>query len=203
MPNKKSLAEQLATLKPVVSKTTNYFPDVIINKNGQVFELYDDEFDLYTDCIDLNTNVQSLPELMKEWFLYDCLTSQNVSEFLQSAGIDDILNQKQFMDLMSGKAYLSEPLLKFVYEILPFGIAKDKIKSLNNNASHGKNCKYCIYIPEEVVLSKRQKMHEKANVKSKNLKHYANSQCSRSQKLAIFRNKALFAMGPGFAIKTR
>ena len=208
MPNEKSLAEKLTTLKPV-AKTTNYFPYVIINKNGQVVGLYKSEFDLYTDCIDLNINVQSLPELMKEWFLYDCLNYQNVSEFLQSAGIDDILNPKQFMDLMSGKAYLSEPLLKFVYEILPFGIAKDKIKSLNNNASHGKNCKYCIYISEEAMLLKRQEKQKikQEKIRLKKLERYANLKNLRDQKLPAFkafnRHKTLCAMGPGFAIKTR
>ena len=107
------------------------------------------------------------------------------------------------MDLMSGKAYLSEPLLKFVYEILPFGIAKDKIKSLNNNASHGKNCKYCIYISEEAMLLKttRKAKNKTRKNKIKKLERYANLKIyviKNWQHLKHLIDIKLCAMGPGF-----
>lgn len=75
--------------------------------------------------------VQSLSEVITEWYLFDSSCQKDIKTFLLAEEIADVFTEKDFMDLICGAAYLNEILLLFISIKLPFKITIERLRGLN------------------------------------------------------------------------
>mgnify|MGYP003701359567 CR=1 FL=1 len=90
-------------------------------------------------------------------------SNKSVSDFLKSEKIDHIFSEKDFDDLISGKAFLSNPLCKYIIDLCPFNITPLQMYKINPVGGERKELSFDenALIEERSTLRKRSEQDKK------------------------------------------
>ncbi len=146
-----------------------------MNKNELDFsEAYDDfdQFDsiskeekfdgigltyLYSDSI--NQKIESLADVFTEWFLFETSNNKSILSFLQSEGIDAVISETDFMDIISGYVAFNEETIIYIQKKLPFAVRLTKLHTLNYKVIHSDIFKRTIDIDVSLISDKIKQLN--------------------------------------------
>ncbi len=60
------------------------------------------------------SHIERLSDVFLEWYLFDDQNCDDVKTFLLNNQLENIFSEKQFIDLMTGAAYLNDDGVRFV-----------------------------------------------------------------------------------------
>lgn len=124
--------------------------------------------------------ISTLSEVFLEWYLFDAGNNKTIASFLKENELQDIFDEADFTDLMFGRAFLYDDLLRFVLIKLPFNIVPATLRRMNSDVARSQGTrgiaskkdlfdKTCDLVAEKTE-QRRQKQHEycrKCNAKHK------------------------------------
>ena len=128
-----------------------------------LFPIESDDTDMHivnTSQRDIESGrIDSLGEVFLEWYLFDPNSQKSIENFLQTEDLTNIFTEQQFMDLLCGKAYLDDALVKFVLLKLPFPLSFNKLGYLNSHVKNG----YLIESDYHTIIDKIRVQIQKIN----------------------------------------
>ena len=84
--------------------------------------------------------ISTLSEIFLEWYLFDSSKEKDVKTFLKDEELSDVFTEADIMDLMCGRAYLDDDILRLVILKLPFYIKPNRIQYLNARVPYVNPC---------------------------------------------------------------
>lgn len=144
-----------------------------------------DEFRLSYASSSVSSQISTLGELFAEYFLRDPNESNDIDTFLKSNQLNEIINEKQFMQLMCGEACLSQEALEFFRLKLPFEVTSNKMHALNVKAKCASPHIEMLKLPKEEMLKFSSDMRKQKLAESKKRISLSKMKYNRAHRLDI------------------
>lgn len=156
-----------------IDKTNNF---AIVCQQGDCMQNHDDINEIFEELSNAYTSdtfdaiawgtrdsvanrVSSFSEIITEWFLFGSDVEQDISDFLKSEHLDNILDESDFIDLVCGNAYMENEAVRLISAKLPFKITVDRLLFLNNEIKKNNANARCIKRP--AIKTERDKQRER------------------------------------------